>query len=486
MAGPLNALTPFFEQVTAQPEKTAIIDGSGRSISYGELATRSEHLAVNLERAGIAAGDRVLLALPVTLDLYLAMAALWRLGAVIVFPEPALGVQGLKHAVDIAKPDAFLCARKFKLLSLISKPIRSLTLKIDLKKHLGPSAETYAHRDHPSKSSDPALISFTSGSTGIPKAILRTHEFLLAQNACLKPLIGQANPDDVDLVAFPVFVIANLAMGLTSVLPNWPLKAHGEVNPETVADLIRSKKITRVLVPPSICERLISVETPPKLNSIFTGGGPVFPDLLKTLASKFPLADIVSVYGSTEAEPIAHQHYKDIPLAAWKQMETGAGLFAGTPVDAIDLEIEDDEIVVSGDHVNLSYMNGVGDAENKLRRGDKVWHKTGDAGRMDEAGNLWLRGRVSAKAGTYYPFEVEVAARTWPGVYKAALIPGSNPPCLALAGDEPEDGIWKDCAAAFSGLKVVKLRKIPLDKRHHSKIDYTALQSLVRKSGFGK
>lgn len=476
-----NALTPFFKQAAAQPNKTAIVDGDGRSISYGDLADRSKGLAANLLGAGISAGDRVLLALPVTLNLYLAMAALWRLGSIIVFPEPALGIAGLKHAVNIAKPDAFLCEGKFKTLPWISKPIRSLPLKIDLKKHVGTAEDAGAFKDHPSEGEDPALISFTSGSTGIPKAISRTHKFLLAQNDCLRPLIGNAGPDDVDLVAFPVFVIANLAMGLTSVLPNWPLKKHDSVNPETVASLVRSKNITRVLVPPSICEHLVSVANPPSLNSIFTGGGPVFPDLLKDLAGAYPNADIVSVYGSTEAEPIAHQHYKDIPADAWEKMQSGSGLFAGTPVDVINLEIIDDEIIVTGQHVNLSYMNGVGDTENKLRRSGKIWHKTGDAGRLDAVGGLWLRGRVSAKAGAFYPFEVEVAARNWPGVKQAALIPGSDPSCLALAGDEPEAGVWESHAKLFPGLNITKLSFIPLDKRHRSKVDYPALEKCLRK-----
>ena len=411
-----------------------------------------------------------------TLDLYLAMAALWRLGAVIVFPEPALGLAGLQHAVTIAKPDAFLCAGKFRMLPWISRPIRRLPLKINLKKHLGPAVNSAQRAEHVSRGTDPALISFTSGSTGIPKAIMRSHNFLLAQNACLKPLIGHADPDDVDLVAFPVFVIANLAMGLTSVLPNWPLKKHGTVNPETIARLIASKNITRALVPPSICEHLVSIADAPHLSSIFTGGGPVFPDLLKKLASVYPHADIVSVYGSTEAEPIAHQHYKNVPISAWKEMKSGSGLYAGKPVDRINLDIVDDEIIVSGDHVNLSYMNGVGDAENKIKRGNKIWHKTGDAGRLVEDGSLWLRGRVSAKAGNFYPFEVEVAARDWPGVRQAALIPGSTPPCLALAGSEPEAGVWEDCATPFAGLEIIKLKAIPLDKRHQSKVDYTALE----------
>jgi len=86
----------------------------------------------------------------------------------------------------------------------------------------------------------------------------------------------------------------------------------------------------------------------------------VFPDLLSRLSQNYPQADIVSVYGSTEAEPIAHQHLKDVPAEAFDKMRSGHGLFAGRPIKDIDIDILDDEIIVTGEHVNKGYMNGVG------------------------------------------------------------------------------------------------------------------------------
>ena len=124
-------------------------------------------------------------------------------------------------------------------------------------------------------------------------------------------------------------------------------------------------------------------------------------------------------------------------------MRDGKGLLAGRPIDRIRLRIVDDEIVVTGDHVNKGYLDGRGDADNKLRIDGEIWHRTGDAGRLDDDGLLWLRGRLSAKAGDFYPFEVEVAARSWPGVRRAALVPGSDPPMLAIEGDEPPRDRWQ-------------------------------------------
>ena len=69
---------------------------------------------------------------------------------------------------------------------------------------------------------DIALISFTSGTTGTPKAIPRSHGFLMAQHRAISPLLHSETPER-DLVTFPVFTLINIANGQTSVLPNWKM-----------------------------------------------------------------------------------------------------------------------------------------------------------------------------------------------------------------------------------------------------------------------
>ncbi|MDJ0614345.1 MAG: AMP-binding protein [Rhizobiaceae bacterium] len=470
----MNLIGQFLEIAKLHPDKDAVIESNGKSVSFGELANHSAGLAENWRSKGIGKGDRVLLAMPIGTDLYAAIAALWRLGATIVFPEPAMGYSGLRHAARMTRPKAVLTFGWYRILPFIVPELWNVPVKL--------------YPSHSSLASDaiqnvevghPALISFTSGSTGEPKGIIRSHGFLAAQNACVSQMLV-SDKDEIDLVAFPVFVIANLGLGVTSVLPNWKLTQHDKADASAIIEYLKKMGITRALIPPSICEILTESKAKPLLKTVFTGGGPIFPDLIRKLEATLPKTTVMAVYGSTEAEPIAHLLASEISEKDWNAMETGSGLLAGEPIPEIEINIMDDEIVVTGDHVNKSYLDGIGNKDNKIEIGGKIWHRTGDAGRLDENGKLWLRGRLSAKAGDYFPFEIEVAARCWEGVSNVALVPDTNPPCLAIAGDNRFLRDWEQKAEKLGKIEIRLVPEIPMDRRHHSKVDYGRLGELVR------
>jgi acyl-CoA synthetase (AMP-forming)/AMP-acid ligase II len=469
----MNLLQPFFAEAAARGARTAIVAGDGTRATFGDLESQSAVLAASWRHKGIEAGDRVLLAMPLGIPLYVSLAALWRLGAVVVFPEPALGLKGLRHAVNVTQPKAYLAAGWFRALRVAWPALWGIPMLSpdDAGATGDPIASTAA--DHP------ALISFTSGSTGTPKTIVRSHGFLAHQNACVADLLKPQREDEVDLVAFPVFVLANLGLGVTSVLPNWNLRRHQDAEAGAIARHAEAHRVTRALVPPSICETLVRGPAP-SLDAVFTGGGPVFPDLLERLTARLPQTDVVAVYGSTEAEPIAHQHVGDISADDWRAMRGGAGLLAGPPVPAVQLRILDDEIVVTGDHVNKGYLDRADDRSTKLAIDGTIWHRTGDAGRLDPAGRLWLLGRLDGRAGALFPLGVEAAARFWPQVRQAALIAIDGKPVLAIEGDTASRELWQREADRIGELRVVPVATMPLDRRHRSKIDYPALRGLLR------
>ena len=143
------------------------------------------------------------------------------------------------------------------------------------------------------------------------------------------------------------------------------------------------------------------------------------------------------------------------------------------------MKILGDEIVVTGDHVNKSYLDPADDRTTKLALENTIWHRTGDAGRIDDTGRLWLLGRLDGRAGELFPFGVEAAARFWPNVAQAALVAIDGKAVLAIEGDGGSRDLWQREADRIGALRVVVVDSIPLDRRHRSKIDYTSLRKLL-------
>lgn len=469
-------LDAFDEAVGRYGTRIAIVEGSGRAINYDDLALLVRELAAGYAARGIGHGDRVVLAMPVGIELYASLAALWRLGATVVFPEPAMGLKGLRHAIRVTQPKAFLSSGWYRLLGYLLPEAMRLPLRLHPVRGDAETAPRLAITVD-----DIALISFTSGSTGKPKAIARSHGFMMAQNDAIAPMLLPREQGERDLVAFPVFVLVGLALGITCVLPNWKLSRHDRVAAADIHAHIQRRAVTRLLVPPAICETLARADTLPPLAAIFTGGGPVFPDTMSRLKHLQSDMRIVAIYGSTEAEPIAHLEFDTVTDDDLDAMKSGKGLLAGEPVGPVELRIEDGEILVAGPHVNEGYLDPARDAETKVRRADRVFHRTGDAGRLGADGRLWLLGRVQSRPAGIDPFAVETAARFWPGATRSALATIDGRSILAVTGDATHLGEWTAAAQALGVPEVRHLSHIPLDARHRSKTDAMALEKMLRR-----
>ncbi|MHB9025468.1 MAG: AMP-binding protein [Armatimonadota bacterium] len=540
----MNLVDALLQQAAERPSQPAIIEtrrGKSRTITFAELDAASARAATLLQAADLQPGDGVLLLQPMSIELYVALVALFRLGLTAIILDPSAGRAHIERCCAISPPAAFIGSPKAHLLRLISPAVRRIPRHFILNAKSGDRHGCPQTTGHPSQSpffaastfgancpplhalhdggeDAPALLTFTSGSTGQPKAALRTHGFLLAQYRALASSL-RLQPGEVDLATLPVFVLANLAAGVVSLLPDADLRRPGAIAPAPVLAQIRAFGPTRTVASPALLERLADYclprgETLPEFTAIYTGGAPVFPRLLDALHEVAPRAQIYPVYGSTEAEPIAHLSRDDISEEDRAAMLHGSGLLAGPPVPEIDLRIlrqqwgesvgpftgeefagaclpagEAGEIVVSGAHVLPGYLHGQGDAETKFRVDGVPWHRTGDAGYLDDRGRLWLLGRCQARVedarGILYPFAVEVAALAHPGVRRAALAApaGRRMLVLELSGDMARIDLAKLSAAlSWAGLDTIRLlRHIPVDARHNAKIDYPALYELLKK-----
>jgi acyl-CoA synthetase (AMP-forming)/AMP-acid ligase II len=520
-------LTKLLEERARQcPERLALVDsrnGRDRVVTFADLSRRVEAGARALRETGLRRGQVVLAFQPVSIELYEFLLASFRSGIRVMLADPSAGRGFLSLCCQRLKPDAFFGSWKAHCLRMLVPELRGMDKAIVTGPWF-PGAMKW-RSDHGAMpmvdvpDDEPALITFTSGGTGEPKAAVRTHGFLLAQHRELSDALD-FEEGEVDLVTLPVFVLANLASGLTSVIAATDLAHPGTPDVDAIRKQCKQWDVTRCTASPAFFEGLLkSPAGVPSFRKIFTGGAPVFPDLLRRLRASLSDARIDAVYGSTEAEPIAHFAVNDADVGTGDLTRCGGGLCAGKPVPSIRLKIITDqwgkplgpmtmvelcqmevppgqagEIIVSGDHVLRGYLDGIGDHETKIHVDGDVWHRTGDAGWVDRAGGLWLLGRCAAKLPAHpappgipddalsYPFAVECALREkFPEMRTAAVewhgrrILVAGEPC-----DEGETGSILAGSADFGMTELVCLPSLPMDRRHNAKIDYPALKAILR------
>jgi acyl-CoA synthetase (AMP-forming)/AMP-acid ligase II len=525
----MNLAHTLLEQIRLRPNAPAIIDmhrGQSRTTTFAELELAACRVARLLVNHGLKSGDAVLVFHPMSAELYIALLALFRLRLVAMFLDPSAGRAHIDRCCALNPPQALIAGTKAHLLRLVVPALRRIPVKFVIgfpvpfavrwsaSNRLTPLSEV---RD--CEPDEPALLTFTSGSTGQPKGAVRSHCFLLAQYRALAASLA-LTAGDVDLATLPIVALANLGAGVTSLIPNADLRYPGAVAPAPIFAQIHAHRATTSVASPAFFECLVRHGEPrgltlPTLKKLFTGGAPVFPRLLDQMQRLAPNAEVVALYGSTEAEPIAHVSRREVAADDLKAMLAGKGLLTGVPVEEIRLSIlrdqwgkpagpytsaefaatccvanEPGEIVVNGAHVLHGYLRGEGDEETKFRVDGAVWHRTGDAGYLDERGRLWLLGRCVARIhdahGDLYPFAAETAVYQDPRVRRVAMVAHRGKRVLAV---EFHDGQAPPALDAFRAAlgwthidEVRPCRSIPVDKRHNAKIDYPSLYRMLEQS----
>lgn len=515
----MNVAELLREQAARSPDRPALIEGRGRRrrvLTFAELEARTANGAAFLRKENHQTGDRILFLQAVSIDLYTGLLAALRAGLTAMFADPGQGRAFLENCVEAHPPQALFGGGKARLARLVSPPLRSISRHYDSRDLARATAAVSLPHDEAIPGDVAALITFTSGSTGRPKGIVRTRDFLGAQHRALEKAI-RLEPGEVDLVTLPMFVLANLASGVTSVLADTDLARPGEADARAVWAQAAENGVDRAAASPAFFESLLAGNRPfPDLKKIFTGGAPVSPQLLDALGSRLSGAAIVAaVYGSSEAEPIAVIDRNAVSGEDARRMREGAGLLAGEPVRDIRCQVirdpmdgnggtleenefrhlvcapsEPGEIVVAGAHVLDGYLDAADDADRKLRVGDETWHRTGDAGYFDASGRLWLLGRCEAAfndagGNRRYPFEAENPANAMPGVRRSAALVHRGSPTLFVElekGAQPSRELSEALLSRLPGGAISAVRfvdRIPVDRRHNAKIDYVALRNEV-------
>ncbi|WP_374029175.1 AMP-binding protein [Bdellovibrio bacteriovorus] len=510
-------------------------------ITYSQFALRINSFARGLLDIGIKKGDRVIIFLPMSLDMYTAMFAVQRIGAIAVFLDSWARSHHLGASAECVGPKAMISFKMaFDLVDQVpefkSMPIRVLygpgdkfTHKFEelLKKEASPI--------EPVESEFTALITFTTGSTGKPKGANRTHRFLSAQHHALSHVIPYTEKDK-DMPAFPIFSLNNLASGVTTILPALDLAQPSERDPAILACQIINENINCTTLSPSMLVGLARFckekgITLSGLRRVVTGGAPISKDDVKAFYDIAPQTDLWILYGSTEAEPMAHIEGRDMlkesKITDPEIIEEGVNVghisddidfkfirIKDGPIDLAEtawsqIEVprgEVGEFICTGDHVCRDYYNNPDAFKTTkiLDEKSRVWHRTGDLAYIDADKNLWIVGRVNnaiERAGKYYfPVRAEVLLKRMDFTYRCAFL-GMDDKSLGQATYAVVELKADINVASFDFVKakdeirrvfdknkipvdeIKFVSKIPMDPRHHSKVEYKVLREQLKEPG---
>jgi acyl-CoA synthetase (AMP-forming)/AMP-acid ligase II len=204
------------------PERKALVwteRARARHWTYAELQQRVEGIAAGFRSHGLTPGDRALIFVPMSPELYVLLLGLWRAGGTAVFLDPWSTPRQMAEVCKTMQPRwfagppaaaLFLC--RHRALRRIPHRIRTGKLPLFRAHALHRFASPDACPVEPRSPDDPALVTFTSGTTGSPKGANRTHGFLVAQHTALEHNL-RADDGSGDLSHFPIFVLNSLASG---------------------------------------------------------------------------------------------------------------------------------------------------------------------------------------------------------------------------------------------------------------------------------
>ena len=462
---------------------------SVEEVTYGALWDRVARIAASLSAGGVREGDRVLVLVPPSADLYAAVLAAMALGAVAVLPPAGSGLRSLHQVGQTVRPRAVVSGARGRWAGrLVPTLWRASALCLD-----GPLPGGDFRLAQPSPDRS-ALFTFTSGTTGQPKGVDRTHGTLLAQHR----MLDAAHPapgDAAALTLFPVAALHHLCCGHTAALA---LPGTAAARPEALLASLRRHRVHTLTGPPPVLAALAAYVQSAgasglSVRQVGVGGAPVARGLLEALRAAFPEADVQVLYGSSEAEPVAAIGADEVLRA---DPDGRLGYPAGhvhpdarvrlLPVDGADGW---GEVLVAGPHVVERYVGAPeAEAATKVRDAEgRLWHRMGDVARQDADGRLWLGGRVGrllpGTNGLVPPFPLEAQGESWPGVGRLALHAYRGGVIGWIAGTPAAPTLEAVhatvVAAGCPAPRLVPGSRLPVDARHRWKVDYAALDRMA-------
>ncbi len=519
----------------AEPRGKVAADGNRpySLTTFAELDRQSDAVAKGLLEWGIEPGMRLAMLVPFSARFIQLAFALLKAGTVVILVDPGIGKHHLIECLTASRPDGFVAIPKAQLIASLLRhrfPKAKWNVTCGTRipglwsgktlaqiQRLGAASE----RELPvvAPETDAAII-FTTGSTGPPKGVQYTHATFNAQVDRIRDRY-QIRQGSRDLACFPLFGLFDNVMGVTTIIPDMDPTRPAAVNPQRLQEAISQWDIDQAFGSPALWHRVVTwceeqQQTFPSLRRILSAGAPVPASTLARLrAVVHPDADIMTPYGATEALPIASIESRQVITQTGPAAAKGKGVCVGTRFEGVEwrvIEIQDGplptidqttelprgkigELMVTGPMVTKRYVVSTDqNAFHKVQDGDRIWHRMGDVGYLDELDQFWFCGRkghrVIGTDRTWFTIPCEAIFNQHPHVYRSALVGlgtrGSQQPVILIEPherfrprtNEAKAKLIQELAelAARNPLTTriqdirIYPKSLPVDIRHNSKI----------------
>lgn len=324
---------------------------------------------------------------PLSLELYAHIIAILGLGGTLMLVEPWMHPTKIQALVEKMKPKFFFSNWMGKLWGMRLSAVRKIPhWKIPFLK------TTDSLTTNEVNPNQPAILTFTSGSTGVPKGVVRNHGYLVDQVRVLKQACHLTSDMGNDLCVFANFVLLNLATGRGSIVlsPQWKMSEL-----EWVARLPESERPVSLSTGPGFLEHFLRGPVHSHMKYIHVGGALMDVTLAEKCLATYPNGEHHQLYGSTEVEPVA---MIDLAESCKKSRELGYfhTLVLGRPITEIQSQERGGSMWVHGPHVCPEYLENAD--ENRLNKwrdeSNRIWHNMGD--RITTQNGDWV---YSGRAG---------------------------------------------------------------------------------------
>ncbi|GJF08281.1 long-chain-fatty-acid--CoA ligase [Mycolicibacterium cyprinidarum] len=436
-----------------KPESTAL-RFLGRTTTWRELDRRVTAMAAALHHRGVTFGDRVLILMLNRTEFVESFLAINKLGAIAVPINFRMTPSEIAYLVSDCQARVMITE---SVLAQVAAGVRELDATLATVIVVGPGIQaenphspvaldyeevlTQAEGSDPVSpdipDDSPALIMYTSGTTGRPKGAVLTHSNLSGQAMTHLFTNGADINNDIGFIGVPLFHIAGIGSTIVGLLLGRPAVIYplGAFDPGELLDVLESEQVTGIFLVPAqwqaVCAAQRANPRTLKLRTLSWGAAPASDTLLRDMSRTFPGAQILAAFGQTEMSPVTCML---LGQDAIRKLGSVGKVIPTVSARIVDEDMNDvpigqvGEIVYRAPTLMAGYWNNPEATADAFAGG---WFHSGDLVRQDDEGYIWVVDRkkdmIISGGENIYCAEVENALAAHPDIVEVAVIGRAHP-----------------------------------------------------------